>query len=67
MNKMNDESRINLTNKLIDFMENLQETIEKAGGTPDSFKYEKLIKMSAFDFISILALNNIRFIYIKGE
>jgi hypothetical protein len=50
--------------KAIEMMDSLNEATVAAGGTP--FTYKQICEMSMVDLISLLATNDVRFIYLPG-
>lgn len=47
----------------MEIMNSLDMAIQKASGAVSAFNIRKLKEMSAFDLISMLSTNNIRFVY----
>jgi hypothetical protein len=62
---MNDKQRYNVIKQGIEMYESLNNSIDEAGGT--RIESNALEKMTVMDLISILSINDIRFIFQKSN
>lgn len=53
--------------KCLEFYDSLLRAVKKAGGHTKSFSVDNLKEMKIFDFMDILATNNIRFVHIDPD